>query len=515
MTADSLLPRTADLGSRPKPAVDARLFSDLLGEVSGHAPEVNGHAPKPTRRGSARIELDAVERAFGRHFYDERARAGVEAARARALRLATPDGQASESVALACAGDLFVSLAVERTWRSRDAGDVVTRLASLFGADPDSLALELFVGAVRAPQLLELPPLVALEVQLSMLLALTPVVEASLWLRDSTGRPSCMIAIGRTATTRRFRATALRALDGTGADSGERGMIIGVPVRRWQSPWAALVARVGTRSTADVALEEAGAAMSPVMERDFLLERSAAREHSLVNASEKRLGRLGFDLHDGALQHVAALGAEIRSIRRGVCETLPEPIRSSSVSRMDEVDNRVRELDRVLRELAHSLEPASLLRRPLPRVIESEAAGLTERTGIEVDTHIVGDFGGMTASQKIALIRVVQEALTNIREHSNAANVSITIVAARGRVDAQIEDDGDGFDVTRTLLDAAQRGRLGLVGSSERVRLLGGTFDIRSRGGGPTRVSLSLPRWQPLAVEQADDAAALSGLVVG
>jgi signal transduction histidine kinase len=507
VTADSLPPRTADHGVRPKPAVDARFFSDLLGEA-------NGHAPKATRRGPTRIELDAVERAFGRHFYDERARAGVEAARARAVRLATSDGDASESVALACAGDLFVSLAVERTWRSRDARDVVAKLASLFGADPDSLALELFVGAVRAPQLLELPPLVALEVQLSMLLALTPVVEASLWLRDSNGRPGCVIAIGGTATTRRFRAIAQRALDGTGADSGERGMIIGVPVRRWQSPWAALVARVGTRNTAGVALDEAGAAMSPVMERDFLLERSAAREHSLVNASEKRLGRLGFDLHDGALQHVAALGAEIRSTRRGVCELLPEPIRSSSVSRMDELENRVGELDRVLRELAHSLEPASLLRRPLPRVIESEAAALRERTGIDVDTHIVGDFGAMTASQKIALIRVVQEALTNIREHSNASNVSISIVAARGRVDAQIEDDGDGFDVPRTLLDAAQRGRLGLVGSSERVRLLGGTFDIRSRGGGPTRVSLSLPRWQPLAVEHADDATAASGLIV-
>jgi signal transduction histidine kinase len=113
----------------------------------------------------------------------------------------------------------------------------------------------------------------------------------------------------------------------------------------------------------------------------------------------------------------------------------------------------------VLRELAHSLEPASLLRRPLPRVIETEAAALGKRTGIEVETKIVGDFGAMTASQKIALIRVVQEALTNIREHSSAANVSISVVASRGRVDAHIEDDGDGFDVPRTLVDAAQRGR--------------------------------------------------------
>jgi signal transduction histidine kinase len=447
--------------------------------------------------GARLIALNAIERAFGRHFYDERARASVETARARAHRLANENGRVSATTALAYAGDLFVSLAVEREWRENDGRDVAAKVARLLQADPDSVALELFIGAVRAPQLLELPPLVALEVQLSMLLALTAVAEASVWLRDEGGRPTCKLAIGRTATTRRFRAIATQALDGAPADSGERGLIVGIPVRRWQTPWAALVARVAAKTTTDVALDEAAAAMSPVMERDFLLERSAAREHSLVNASEKRLGRLGFDLHDGALQHVAALGSELRQLRRA----------TEDKSLVAELENRVTELDRVLRELAHSLEPASLLRRPLPRVIETEAASLRERTGMKVETKIVGDFGAMTASQRIALIRVVQEALTNIREHSNAGAVSVSITASRARVDAHIEDDGDGFDVPRTLVDAAQRGRLGLVGSSERIRLLGGTFDIRSRANGPTRVSLSLPRWQPLGSIETDGSA--------
>jgi signal transduction histidine kinase len=112
-------------------------------------------------------------------------------------------------------------------------------------------------------------------------------------------------------------------------------------------------------------------------------------------------------------------------------------------------------------------------------------------------------------SQKIALIRVVQEALTNIREHANASAVRIWITTRNGRIDARVEDDGSGFHVARTLVECAKRGRFGLVGSSERVRLLGGTFDVRSRPGGPTTVSLSLPRWEPLAVAQQprDDAA--------
>jgi signal transduction histidine kinase len=170
---------------------------------------------------------------------------------------------------------------------------------------------------------------------------------------------------------------------------------------------------------------------------------------------------------------------------------------------LNAIESRLGELDRVLRELAHSLEPASLLRRPIERVIDAEVAALMERSGIEVRARVIGDFGAMTQSQKIALIRVVQEAFTNIREHSNATSVELHLTASRSCVELQIVDDGDGFEVTRTLQSAAQRGRLGLVGSSERVRLLGGTFDIRSRIGGPTTVAVTLPRWQPLAAEEA------------
>jgi len=238
-----------------------------------------------------------------------------------------------------------------------------------------------------------------------------------------------------------------------------------------------------------------------------VLERSAARERSLVSASERRLGRLAFDLHDGALQHIAAFGADLFLVRRQLSGLLPAESEALGVSRINDLESRIWELDRVLRELAHSLEPGSLVRRPLPRVISDEVSAFTERTGIQVQQRIQGDFTDMTVSQKIALVRVVQEALTNIREHANAARVRIMITARSGRVDARVEDDGIGFHVARTLLDGAQRGRLGLVGSSERIRLLGGKFDVRSKPGGPTTVSLSLPRWRPLGVEQSGDVA--------
>jgi signal transduction histidine kinase len=489
MTADSLPSRTAAaLGVEPKPAVDARLISDLVAEVHIYAREARGER-------SLGLDLESIERAFGRHIRDERARSAVRAARARAARL-TDSAGASDTIALSFAADLFVGVAVERPWQAPQVRQVLMRLADALRTSPDAVGIQLLASALRAPQLVDLPPFVAIEVQLALLVGLSGIVEASLWVRDEAGLPYPVVCIGETATTRRFRTAARQILDGQSLDE-ERALIVGVAVRRWHAPWAALVVRAPTAASTRAALAEAADALTPLLEREFLLDRNATRERSLVSASERRLSRLGFDLHDGALQHVAALAADLRRLRSqvetGVVEAAADELRA--------LDDRVVEIDRVLRELAHSLEPASLVRRPLESVIKSEASNLRERTGMTVATRVNGDFGTMTHSQKIALIRVVQEALTNVREHSNATRVEVVVTASRSSVDVRIEDDGDGFEVTRTLQDAAQRGRLGLVGSSERVRLLGGLFDIRSRPGGPTRVSLTLPRWQPLAPE--------------
>lgn len=491
LTADSLPARSRELhGGGPRAAAEAYLDTDLIGHV---------------RAVRVRATLDSVSRAFGRRGQDVGTRADAEHCRNRAERLLAAGGELSEGVALAYASDLFVLCTIERPWLDGEARVVGARLASLLGLSTDSVLLQLFLGAVRAPELLDLPPRVALDTQLRLLTALAPIAEASLWIKESNGRSACLADTGVTARTKRFRAVASEALDGTVAASGRRGTILGAPVTRWDTPWAALVARtrIEHREAANVFLGEAAAAMSPIIERELVLERSAARERSLVSASERRLGRLAFDLHDGALQHIAAFGTDLFLLRQQLAGIVPEPAKPVAIGRLSDLDSRMRELDRVLRELAHSLEPGSLVRRPLPRVIADEVAAFTERTEIPVEQCVTGDFGEMTVSQKIALIRVVQEALTNVREHANASNVRISIVDRLDRVDVRIEDDGVGFDVARTLLDAAQRGRLGLVGGSERIRLLGGSFDIRSRPGGPTTLSLSLPRWQPLSVEKS------------
>lgn len=103
----------------------------------------------------------------------------------------------------------------------------------------------------------------------------------------------------------------------------------------------------------------------------------------------------------------------------------------------------------------------------------------------------------------MALLSVIGEALNNIREHSRARAVSISIVSDEAGVRARVLDDGRGFDVEAELLRAARRGHMGLAGVYERVRLLGGHCRIESRRGGPSEITVALPRWQAPPAERA------------
>ena len=116
----------------------------------------------------------------------------------------------------------------------------------------------------------------------------------------------------------------------------------------------------------------------------------------------------------------------------------------------------------------------------------------------------------------MALLSVVGEALNNIREHSGARAVSISIVSdesarrARGCL-----DDGRGFDVEEELLRAARRGHMGLAGVYERVRLLGGHCRIESRPGGPSEIAVALPRCWQSAAARAERAGVGAGRAAG
>ena len=476
----------------------------MVVELSAHAASFAGNAR--TRR-----LLDDLEADFARFDGHPDTAAAFAAAgrRARALAAAAGgDDEALRSAALAFAADALTGLKLERALPQGTAAEMVSAVATALDSSSEAASLDIFLRAASNPRLLELPPLTAVELQLGLLVALAPISDVSLWTNGPLRDLTCAVHLGDGEPSRRVRNAARTTLDGNGdGDTSERGWIHSVPVKRWQQPYGALVvrARPDCRARALTFLHEAAALLSPVLERDMLLERNAERERALVESGERRLLRLGFDLHDGPLQDLVALAADVRLAQMQVSEHIGGRQGRLFAGRLEDLTSQITELDRTLRELAQSLEPASVLDRPLVEALEREIDSFERRSKIRTTFELDGDFDSMTASQRIALYRIVQEGLANIREHSKAKHVWIRVHEGPNGIEAEIADDGRGFEVAKTLIRAAKRGRLGLVGMGERVRLLGGRFDVDSRPGGPTTLRLVLPRWQPVASSQAHE----------
>jgi signal transduction histidine kinase len=321
-----------------------------------------------------------------------------------------------------------------------------------------------------APELRGLAPRVAVDAILRLLVDGGAAVAASVWVLGPDEELECVAAVGAGGATT-FR----------------------LPLARFGKPAGELVLAGADETIA----AEAADAIEQLLERDLLLERNAERERAITGSLEKRLTRLALDLHDGVLQDLAALGADLALMRKQVASVLEEDERPRVGGRFDDIQARLTGLDGTLRDLLAAVRGGGMGYESLERRIAQQVAAFRDDTGLDAQVEIAGDFGRVSESRRIAVFRIVQEALANIREHSRARRVHVRIAEHAGSVDVAIEDDGIGFELGPTLAGAVRAGRVGLIGMRERVRLLGGALRIETSAGGGTCVSFALAPWVP------------------
>jgi signal transduction histidine kinase len=203
---------------------------------------------------------------------------------------------------------------------------------------------------------------------------------------------------------------------------------------------------------------------------------------------------LRYDLHDGPQQDVLLLAEDLRLFATQLGNVLDgHRHRARLLGRLEDLEARLVALDGDLRRISSALQSPFLQQRSLPEAVAELTAAFEERTSIRPAVTLSGDLTGLTDSQNITLLGLIREALSNIREHSDAAHVTVELSADGEGVRAKVTDDGRGFDPEASLVRAAREGHLGLVGMHERVRMLGGATRIESRAGGPTIISVVLP----------------------
>ena len=221
------------------------------------------------------------------------------------------------------------------------------------------------------------------------------VRQASLWELDRAERPVCTAYSG-SFPTERARELARGALLG-GGTRRTAGLLLAAPVTGGGRPVGVIVTRPepGSRALSVAVLREVAPAIGAVLERGSLLERRAEAERSVAEASERRLTRLAFDLHDGPLQNVAGISGDLAMLRRRLQTQLEDSrLRIELLGSIDDLEARLRAIDTELRDISHSLESPAVPSRPFAEVLESEVQAFMRHSDIRPHLELRGQLRG-------------------------------------------------------------------------------------------------------------------------
>lgn len=208
----------------------------------------------------------------------------------------------------------------------------------------------------------------------------------------------------------------------------------------------------------------------------------AERLQQRVEIGERERERWAQELHDDALQGLAAIRISLADAVQGEGEDRAERIEAAAVEAVERLEGQIDELSRLINDL----RPASLERLGLAGALQALAEECSARGGFEIESEIEIE-GKLDGEEERVVYRLVQEALNNVLKHASAASASVSAQLIDHHVQIAVKDDGCGFDPY-----SATGGR-GLLGMRERIELLGGEIEIRSRAGGGTEIAARVP----------------------
>lgn len=198
------------------------------------------------------------------------------------------------------------------------------------------------------------------------------------------------------------------------------------------------------------------------------------------------------ELHDGVAQTAQQLilqaGLCRKLLERRRLDTLAEEL-ATLEARAQQASNQVREL------IADLRPPRSELDAPFVEWIRVEIDTHLKRGGVptEFELQTREPIPNLPGDTRIALIRILQEALLNVRKHAQARQMSVTLALDDSTLRLTVADDGQGFSPSELLARRPEKGGAGLQAMRARAQALGGEFRVQTGLGQGTRVEASVP----------------------
>jgi signal transduction histidine kinase len=211
----------------------------------------------------------------------------------------------------------------------------------------------------------------------------------------------------------------------------------------------------------------------------------------LLAAGERELQRIVLDMHDGPVQDIFAAVSHLQLLQRELASQPAHARRAEQAAML---------LERALgeiRTLIGVFRPPGFERRDLGAILEGLAVQHEAMTDQPVEFTMDEGLGDCALPTKIALYRILQEALANGYRHAGAARQTITVERLGASVRMSVMDNGRGFDPPQVLEReehvGVEGGHFGLRGIQDRVAMLGGSFALDSAPGQGTVLTVVVP----------------------
>lgn len=209
----------------------------------------------------------------------------------------------------------------------------------------------------------------------------------------------------------------------------------------------------------------------------------------IIEAQEEERLRVARDIHDGPAQSLANI-----ILKSELCERLIDIDKGRTKNEIVNLKGLTKEALRSVRNVIYELRPMSLDDLGLIPTLGKYIENFKDETGIFVSLNILGSIRKLDRVIEVALFRIIQEGLNNIRKHSKAKEVKVVIEKSITNINVLISDDGIGFDPEKHLnsYDGIDRG-FGLISIKQRVELLEGSFKISSSNNKGTKLNIHIP----------------------
>ncbi len=201
----------------------------------------------------------------------------------------------------------------------------------------------------------------------------------------------------------------------------------------------------------------------------------------LMQLQDEERRRISRELHDSSGQALAALSMSLSMVERE-----KDKLSERAGRNLTDALRLVRELSQEIRTMSHLLHPPLLDEAGLESALRWFVEGFAQRSGVTVDLELSPELGRLSKEMEIAIFRVVQESLSNVHRHSGSKTAQVRVGRDAQKVTLAICDHGHGFTADSKVAASPAFPGVGIQGMRERIRQLGGHFDIRSTESGTT-----------------------------